>query len=409
MDLISQLQRLNIHWNKEPFLVPPFQRDLFTKIWLDRQAHLMTYLIGPRRVGKSIIFKQLMNKLIGEDKILPNQILFYEFDPGDTSDKVWEVYDAFTKHIADSSLPTYLFFDEIQYLKDYEIALKSIYDNAPQAKIFLTGSLSLSYKKRMSESLAGRFFTYHLFPLNFQEYLSLFTSSMLKHYQDLKNPTLHPTTYRMHCETLTPHFRQFLRFGRYPELSSLNSLLHKQYLESLVSQSLTQDAFGYFNISKPLILQNIFEYLCQNSGGLISKNHLSGVLGASYDTISHYLDILELMGLVYPLYNTLDPLKRLNSSKKIYVSSSFSLLRSKLDENTSLGFAAESYVLERFLELGETTSFWRDRNKEIDFLLPQKHLGYEIKYQFAIPAPLKLKNYQITTLSLISNPAIFTI
>ena len=63
---------------------------------------------------------------------------------------------------------TYIYiFDEIQYVNGYESMIKMIYDNKDSCKIFITGSLSLSYKKRMSESLTGRFFSYKLFPLNF--------------------------------------------------------------------------------------------------------------------------------------------------------------------------------------------------------------------------------------------------
>jgi predicted AAA+ superfamily ATPase len=173
------------------------------------------------------------------------------------------------------------------------------------------------------------------------------------------------------------------------------------YLQTVLSQSLNQDAFAYFDIEKPPLIKALYEYLCLNQGGLLNLTSLAGELGASAKTVAAYMDVLELMGLTYLIYNSTHPLIKLNSSRKAYVSSMFALLNSKFDWPNALGLAAEAYVLERLLERGETVTFFRQRTQEIDFLLPKKKLAYEVKYRpDPGPIPATLPDYHIEIISL---------
>ena len=117
-------------------------------------------------------------------------------------------------------------------------------------------------------------------------------------------------------------------------------------------------------------------------------------------TVAGYLDVLELMGLTYTVYNSVNPIIKLNSAKKIYVSSMFGLKNSKYDPQTAFGFAAESYVLERLLEQNQLVTFYRNRNKEIDFLLPKLNIAYEVKYRPKFEQPKSiLHNFELKVLS----------
>ena len=398
--LINQISYQNKHWNGNDRIIPKYERELLTRVWNDIDTKLMALITGPRRVGKSIVLKQIINKLIKGRHISPKQILFYEFEPNQNVNDLWDIFYYFTQNVADPRLPTYLFFDEIQYLENFESTIKNIYDNQDQTKIFLTGSLSLSYKHRMHESLAGRFFSYTLYPLKFKEYLALFVPNDEHVYDEaLKETDRFKKQYLVNI--LNPHFRQFLEFGRFPELSTLVSVQTKDYLQSILNQSLNQDVFTYFGIQKPLLISSLFEYLRVNNGGIISSNKISSLLGGSNQTVTEYLNILEIMGLIYPVYNTTNSLIKLNSLKKIYVNSAFALLDTKYDQSTTVGFAVESYILERLLEKGETVTFWRKREKEVDFILPKKNLGYEVKFRpNSSEVKQIVKNFDIELISL---------
>lgn len=68
---------------------------------------------------------------------------------------------------------SYIFFDEIQYLKDWERHLKVLVDSYPETKFVASGSAAAALKLQSTESGAGRFHDFMLPPLTFQEYLHL--------------------------------------------------------------------------------------------------------------------------------------------------------------------------------------------------------------------------------------------
>lgn len=400
MNLLESIHFQNSHWGKGKFDTFNFKRHIFSNVYADIETKLIALITGPRRVGKSVLLKQLANEIITGREINPNQIILFEFSPAHTQEKIWEVYRYFTKEISDPRLPQFLLFDEIQYLEAYESTIKEIYDNSQNTKIILTGSLSLSYKRRMEESLAGRFFSYKILPLNFSEYLELAKPETFAVFKKAQAET-NKLRLQYDLAILNAEFRNFLSFGRLPEMVNFTKDQSENYLRTILNQSLNQDAFNYFEIEKPQTMNSLFDYLKINNGGLISINSLAQSLAASNQTISLYLNILEIMGLIYLLYNSTNPLIKLNSSKKSYVSSAYALLETKLNLVSSIGFAVESYILERLLEKGETVTFWKKRDKEIDFLLPKKKLAYEIKYRSKIKIRnVSLFGYKLEVISL---------
>lgn len=399
MDIQSHIVEQNPHWKGSFFPVPSLKRDLFDNLLLSLDSPLITFLSGPRRVGKSVLLKQLINHLVSVERVQPSHILFYEFSPKQNRKFIWEVYRYYKENILQNKQKLYLFFDEIQVIPEFEIVIKEIYDNIDQTKtkIFITGSPSLSYKRNMAESLSGRFIPYRLFPLNFAEYLRLINSPLQEKLTNLGTDNL---TRLGNLEQLNTQFKQFLSWGRLPQMLNMSDNERPFYLDSSISQSITKDAFDYFNIQNPSALSALFSYLCQNNGQTIIKENLSKASGISLITVGHYLDVLELMGLTYTIYNSTNPIIRLNSARKIYVSSMFGLQSSRYDPQTAFGFAVESYVLERLLEQNQLVTFYRNRNKEVDFLLPKSKIAYEVKYRPEFEQPkVILPNFELKIIS----------
>lgn len=399
MNIQSHIVEQNPQWREGFFPVPHLKRDLYDNVYASLKSPLITFLSGPRRVGKSILLKQIINHLVSVDKVRPSRILFFEFSPKQNKECIWDVYHYFKQNILQDEQTIYVFFDEVQVIPGFEIILKEIYDNVDQTKtkIIVTGSPSISYKRKMAESLAGRFIPYRLFPLNFKEYLRLLESSLRLKLTDLGQDHLTRTG---NMEQLNTEFKRFLLWGRLPQMLVMPDNERVFYLDSSINQSITKDAFDYFNIQNPSAISALFTYLCQNNGQIIIKENLSKVSGISLITVGNYLDVLELMGLTYTIYNSTNPIVKLNSTRKIYVSSMFGLKNSKYDPQTAFGFAAESYVLERLLEQNQLVTFYRNRNKEVDFLLPKSKIAYEVKYQLEFEQPrVILPNFELKTLS----------
>src|SRR3989344_352930 len=399
MNLQSRIIELNPQWRGETFPVPNLRRDLFEVLHTSLKSPLMTFLSGPRRVGKSILLKQLINNLILQEKVQPTRILFFEFSPNQDRELIGNIYRYFKQNILQNGESLYLFFDEVQVVPGFEIAIKEIYDNLDQTreKMVITGSPSISYKRKMAESLAGRFIAYRLFPLNFKEYLRLSISPLLP---KVNNPS-HDNLSRMgDLEQLNMEFKRFLTWCRLPQMLNMPDNERVFYLEGSIDQTITKDAFDYFDIQNPRALSALFSYICQNNGQVMVKENLSKISGISIATVANYLDVLELMGLTYTVYNSTNPIVKLNSARKIYVSSMFGLKNSKYDPQTAFGFAAESYVLERLLEQNQLVTFYRNRNKKVDFLLPKSNIAYEVKYrpQFDQPKVILVK-FELKVLS----------
>lgn len=396
MNIHSRILEQNIQWKSSPFPAPHLKRDQFESLYTSLNSPLITFLHGPRRVGKSILLKQIINTLVFTDKVSPSQILFFEFSPKQDKEIIWDVYRYFKQNILPGDQTIYLFFDEVQVLSGFEIVIKEIYDQVDQTKtkIVVTGSPSISYKRKMAESLAGRYIPYRVYPLNFKEYLRLKESTLST---DLGQDNL---TRSGNLDLLNSEFKRFLMWGRLPQMLSMPQTEQVFYLETSIDQSITKDAFDYFSIQNPSALSALFAYLCQNNGRIMTKENLSRVSGISQVTTANYLDVLELMGLIYIVYNSTNPIVKLNSAKKIYVSSMFGLKNSKYDPQTAFGFAAESYVLERILEQNQQVTFYRNRNKEVDFLLPKSKIAYEVKYRPEFEQPkVILPDFELKVLS----------
>ena len=61
----------------------------------------------------------------------------------------------------------FIYFDEIQYLKNWEVHLKSLVDSYPDYKFVATGSAAAALRLKSMESGAGRFSNFILPPLTF--------------------------------------------------------------------------------------------------------------------------------------------------------------------------------------------------------------------------------------------------
>ena len=108
-----------------------------------------------------------------------------------------------------------MFFDEIQYLKDWENHLKSLVDSYPNLQCLVSGSAAAALRFGSIESGAGRFTDFLLPPLTFHEYLVLLNQNGLI---VVKEGSLMPEFSTHDITKLNEHFVDYLNFGGYPEV-----------------------------------------------------------------------------------------------------------------------------------------------------------------------------------------------
>ena len=155
----------------------PFKRRDFYKICERISDRQIISLTGLRRVGKTTLLYQLIDHLLGKEKIQRTRILMLTLDNPfwkDSNSSLLEIFNLYTNAILkepvfNSSLnkelkQVYIFLDEIQYWQDWENILKSIYDKNYPIKIIISGSSSLHLYARSAESLVGRIHHQLIFP-----------------------------------------------------------------------------------------------------------------------------------------------------------------------------------------------------------------------------------------------------
>ncbi|WAC39935.1 ATP-binding protein [Pedobacter sp. SL55] len=131
-------------------------------------------LMGPRRVGKTVMMFHAIQELLAEN-IAPKKIFFIGIDnPIYMQLGLEEILLLAKDAVALNNLEDcFVFFDEIQYLKDWERHLKVLVDFYPKTKFIVSGSAAAALRLQSSESGAGRFTDFMLPPLTFHEYIHL--------------------------------------------------------------------------------------------------------------------------------------------------------------------------------------------------------------------------------------------
>ncbi len=177
-------------------------------------------LMGPRRVGKTVMMHHAIQELIKEN-IAPQKIFFIGIDNPIYMHLSLEDILLLAKEAVqvDSLEGCFVFFDEIQYLKDWERHLKVLVDMYPKTKFVVSGSAAAALRLQSTESGAGRFTDFMLPPLTFHEYIHLKGLDHLVQaktivYNDKEIPFF--TTHNK--KAFNKEFLHYLNFGGYPEV-----------------------------------------------------------------------------------------------------------------------------------------------------------------------------------------------
>jgi len=138
-------------------------------------------LMGPRRVGKTVLIHHAIQALLDEG-VPPESICYLSVDSptynGRSIESLLEYYGQ-ARGVNYKSSSIYMFLDEIQYLRDWEVHLKSVVDTYQNIKFTASGSAAAALKLKSTESGAGRFTDFLLPPLTFYEYLHLLDKTSL--------------------------------------------------------------------------------------------------------------------------------------------------------------------------------------------------------------------------------------
>ena len=358
--------------------------DLFYPFVTEKNIRRALVLMGPRRVGKTVMLFHSIHQLM-EEKVNPQQIFFIGIDnPIYVHLGLEDILTLCKTALNLSKLNgCYVFFDEIQYLKDWERHLKVLVDTYPDTKFIVSGSAAAALKWHSTESGAGRFTDFMLPPLTFQEYIHLKQMNHLI-YDGIINYGNQSISYCLthDIKALNKEFVNYLNFGGYPEVvlsEKIQSDMGRYVKNDIVDKVLLRDLPSLYGIKDVQELNRFFTYIAYNTGNEFSYESISKESGIQKDTLKKYLEYLESAFLIKVLNKVGVNAKRLKrvTSFKVYLTnpSLRTALFSPISETDSeMGNMVETAVLSQWMHrenLDLTYARWKEgRNEgEVDLVL----------------------------------------
>lgn len=303
--------------------------DLFYPFVKETDIKRAVVLMGPRRVGKTVMMYHTIQELIKEN-IVPKKIFFIGIDnPIYMHLSLEDILLLAKEAVQLNNLEgCFVFFDEIQYLKDWERHLKVLVDSYPKTKFVVSGSAAAALRLQSSESGAGRFTDFMLPPLTFHEYIHL---KGLHHLVQPKtimyNGKEIPFFITHDNKTFNKEFFHYMNFGGYPEVvlsEKIQSDMGRYVKNDIVDKVLLRDLPSLYGIKDVQELNSFFSYLAYNTGNEFSFERLGKDSGIAKEIIKKYLEYLEAAFLIKVIHKIDDNAKKFKrvTSFKVYLTNS---------------------------------------------------------------------------------------
>lgn len=340
--------------------VRPFVGEL--KRRLDQALPFIQAVVGPRQVGKTTGVLQLQQQI--------NLPFYYATaDLPAPPSFGWLEEQWMTARALAGPSGAVLVLDEIQKVQSWSQAVKKLFDEerrlaksdyqntGPTEKrgplrVVILGSASWNLQAGLTETLAGRF-------------------ELLR---------VHHWSYRECQQVYGWDVDTFLKFGGYPaaahlidEVSRWQSFMRDAIIEPMLSR----DLLSIREVQKPALFRQTLQLALGYPAQEISLQKLLGQLqqGGNTTTIKGYLELLEAGFVLKVLgkYST-RPLSRKTSSPKLVplapaLVQAFASQRQYDDSPQWQGRVFEAAIGAALLQSGATMHYWRDGNKEVDYVL----------------------------------------
>lgn len=318
-------------------------------------------LTGVRRCGKSTILKMIIKKLREEKHVDDEQILSYRFDSMEYEDMTTkELYLELKSKIIQSK-KTYLFLDEIQEIEGWEKVVNTLASDF-DVDIYITGSNSRMMSSEISTYLTGRYITFHIYTLSFEEYLMF-----KKSYTTLKD--------------LKQEFSQYVRLGGFPATHLQDYSQDEVYtiVKDIYNSTIFSDIVRRNQVKKIDQLERVVKYTFNNIGNTFSAKSISNYFKSEQrkidnETVYSYLEKLQKAYILHKCSRyDLQGKDILKTQEKFYladVSLRYSVLGYTVD---SVAASLENIVYLELKRRGYDVYIGKIKDKEIDFVATKQN------------------------------------
>ncbi|MEA3229359.1 MAG: ATP-binding protein [archaeon] len=436
VDILRELQKDNLWWNENK--IPkdkdkPFHRSDFYKYIKVLDSNQIQVIIGPRRIGKTILIYQLIKHLIDDRKINSENILYLDlakayitFNIGgiDACLKVFQD-NIIKKDLAqlDKTERVYVFIDEVQKEKGWAVILETIRSRGYPISFIVTGSSAPEIIKNSAESLVGRSKENYMLHLKFKDIVRKelgYNTEKLKEIKEMHN------TFKLAVEkkdislfykylikeliadTLTSDFEikaknilnEYFLKGGYPEFydthktdswNVMAKIMRDDYFQRIISRDIVE----VFKVNNPEVIRKLYLLIGYDTSNIANFSEYAAQIDAKEHTLKEYFNHLNNSFLVSFSSKYYKKNRPKNAQKKIYVSD-IGMRNAVLgfledDIRSKLGFIAEtiahSHCKRLKYKLHPTDDFsldyWRYDKGEVDMVIDLKNIviPIEIKYR----------------------------
>lgn len=258
------------------------RQDYLDKLIAFKDKKLIKVITGIRRCGKSTIMEIFRDWLLNNG-VSPEQILYLNFEDYDNIElRNPLALHRYIKPLILSDKPTYIFFDEIQHVKDFPDIINSI-NLKPNVDLYVTGSNAYMLSNEIATLLSGRYVEIAMLPLSFKEYVEGCGGSdnLEKAYTNYITQSSFPYT---------------LALDRPKDITDyLNGVYNTVVMKDIISRKKIQDV---------MMLESVIRFVADNIGNMLSTKRIADIMTADgrkidQKTVEKYLTSLCETFFVY--------------------------------------------------------------------------------------------------------------
>lgn len=318
---------------------------------------LIKVLTGLRRCGKSVLLEQIKEMLI-EKGISPENIIYYNFEDMANARllNATALHEEIKSRLAKIRGRTYLFFDEIQEVKDWERCINS-FRVAFDVDIYVTGSNAKLLSGELATLIAGRYVEIKVYPFSFSEFIEM--SEII--FPDAEKTDL---------------FKKYLLFGGMPFLVNLelDQQSSFQYLKDVFDSVILKDVVKRNKIRDIDLLERVIQFVLANVGNTFSATSISRFLKSenrtvSPETILNHIKVCEEAFLFQKVLREDIIGKRILQVSEKYFVTDHGMREAIYGNNErDINLVLENIVFLEMLRRGYKINIGRVHNEEIDFV-----------------------------------------
>ena len=331
------------------------------KIMAYTDTPFVKILTGVRRCGKSTILKMIMQELETKRNVLPERIVSYRFDSMEYEDMTAKQMFIELKKRLSKDGRTYFFLDEMQEIKGWEKVVNSLASDY-DVDIYITGSNSRMMSSEIATYLTGRYVSFRIYTLSFDEYL-LFKSSYAKVDEPKKELV------------------NFVRLGGFPATNLQKYTQDEVYtiVRDIYNSTIFSDIVKRNQVRKIDQLERVVKYTFNNVGNTFSAKSISDYLKSEKrkldnETVYSYLEKLEKAYLLHRCSRyDLRCKEILKTQEKFYLADT-SLRYSVLGYNSdTVASSLENVVYLELCRRGYDVQIGKTPDGEIDFVATKQN------------------------------------